>query len=115
MLEDGLPLDVALPARSITCAQAHLIQIREHLVAGVNLTITADVLHEPNAHENATAGAVTNTDLVVLTTHDHNGVVRFRLGTSPMRSYIGAQRRFWHCARLALHRIPNSGSNSSAY
>jgi nucleotide-binding universal stress UspA family protein len=78
MLEDGLPLDVALPARSITCAQTYLKQIRERLAAGVNLTITADVLHASNAHENVTAAAVTNTDLVVLTTHDHNGAVRFR-------------------------------------
>jgi nucleotide-binding universal stress UspA family protein len=30
MLEDGLPLDIALPARSITCAQAYLKQIRLH-------------------------------------------------------------------------------------
>jgi nucleotide-binding universal stress UspA family protein len=80
MLEDGLPRDGVLTARSITCAQAYLKQIRERLAAEVNLTITADVLHEPNAHKNATAGAVTNTDLVVVTTHDHNGVVRLRLG-----------------------------------
>jgi nucleotide-binding universal stress UspA family protein len=79
MLEEGLSLDGALPARSATCAQAYLKQIRERLAAEVNLTITADVLQEPNAHENATATAITDTDLVVLTTHDHNGVVRFRL------------------------------------
>jgi nucleotide-binding universal stress UspA family protein len=79
MLEEGLALGGALPARSATCAQAYLKQIRERLASEVNLTITADVLQEPNAHENARAAAITDTDLVVLTTHDHNGVVRFPL------------------------------------
>lgn len=79
ILEEGLPLDRALPARSATCAQAYLKQICERLAAKVNLTITADVLQEPNAHENARAAAITDTDLVLLTTHGHNGVVRFRL------------------------------------
>lgn len=79
ILEEGLSLDGVLPARSTMCAQAYLKQIRERLAAEVNLTITADVLQEPNAHENARAAAITDTDLVVLTTHDHNGVVRFRL------------------------------------
>jgi nucleotide-binding universal stress UspA family protein len=80
ILEEGLSLDGALPARNATCAQAYLKQIRERLAGEVNLMITADVPQEPNAHENARAAAITDTDLVVLITHDHNGVVRFRPG-----------------------------------
>lgn len=79
VLEEGLALGEALPAHSAMCAQSYLKQIRERLAAEVNLTITADVLQEPHAHENARAAAITDIDLVVLTTHDHNGVVRFRL------------------------------------
>ena len=79
-LEGGTSLDVALPARSSTRPQAYLEHIRQRLAAGSDLTITADVLHEPNAHANATRPDVTDMDLVVLATHRHNGLVRFRLG-----------------------------------
>jgi nucleotide-binding universal stress UspA family protein len=77
-LEGGTPLDIAMPAYS-TRAQAYLEHIRERLVARSDLTITADILHEPYAHASAARVAVTDTDLVVLATH-HNGLAHFRLG-----------------------------------
>ena len=77
-LEGRTSLDVAMPTRS-SGALAYLEQIRERLGAGADLTITADILHEPHAHASATHTAITDTDLVVLATH-HNGLARFRLG-----------------------------------
>jgi nucleotide-binding universal stress UspA family protein len=80
MLESQMPLDVVLPARSRMPPQAYLEHIRKRLAARSDLRITADVLHESNAHASATHTAITDMDLVVLATHGHNGLARFRLG-----------------------------------
>jgi nucleotide-binding universal stress UspA family protein len=79
MLESQMPLDVVLPARSSMPPQVYLEHIRKRLAARADLRITADVLHEPNAHASATNTGVSDTDLVVLATH-HNGLAHFRLG-----------------------------------
>jgi nucleotide-binding universal stress UspA family protein len=78
-LHGGTPLDVALPARDSIWAQAYLEQIRERLARGSNLTITTDVLHEPNDHTSASRVAVSDIDLVVLAAYGHSGLARFRL------------------------------------
>jgi nucleotide-binding universal stress UspA family protein len=80
MLESQMPLDIVLPTRSSMPPQAYLEHIRKRLAARSNLRITADVLHEPNAHASATNTGVSDIDLVVLATHGHNGLARFRLG-----------------------------------
>jgi len=99
-LEGGTPLDIAMPAYS-TRAQAYLEHIRERLVARSDLTITADILHEPHAHATAARVAVTDTDLVVLATH-HNGLARFRLG-----DIIDALVR-WHPAPILSLRTADA-------
>jgi nucleotide-binding universal stress UspA family protein len=78
-LEGEASLDVALPARGGTRAEAYLEQIRERLTAGSNLTITADILREPNSGASATCAPVIDTDLVILATHRHSQLVRFQL------------------------------------
>jgi nucleotide-binding universal stress UspA family protein len=78
--EGGLSVDAALPARSNMDPQAYLEQIRQQLAAGSDLRITADVLHAPNGHANATRPEVTDLNLVVLANQRHNGLARFRLG-----------------------------------
>lgn len=78
MLESQMPLDIVLPARSSLHPQGYLEQIRQRLAKGSDLRITADTLHEPHAHAGTTHTAITDADLVVLTTH-HNGFARFWL------------------------------------
>jgi nucleotide-binding universal stress UspA family protein len=78
-LEDGTPVEVALSAGSSLHPRTYLEQIRQRLAAGSNLTITADILHGPNDHRNATRPNVTDMDLVVLASHYHDGPLPFRL------------------------------------
>jgi nucleotide-binding universal stress UspA family protein len=80
MLESQMSLDIVLPARSSMPPQAYLEHIRKRLAARSNLRITTDILHEPNAHASATNTGVSDIDLVVLATHGHRGLARFRLG-----------------------------------
>jgi nucleotide-binding universal stress UspA family protein len=90
MQESQMPLAVILPARSSMVPQAYLEHIRKRLAARSCLRITADVLHEPNVH-------ASDTDLVVLATHGHNGLARFRLG-----DIIAALVRWYPAPILAL-------------
>ena len=97
-LEGRTSIDKALSADSSMRPQAYLEQIRQRLAAGSGLAITADVLHGPNAHTNATRPDVADMDLVVLATQLQNGPVRFQLGD------IANALVYWRPAPiLALH------------
>ena len=102
MLESQMPLDMVLPARSSMPPETYLNHIRRQLTARSDVKVTADILHEANGQSGTTNTDISDMDLVVLATHDHNGLARFRLGD------ITAALIRWHPAPILALRPTGS-------